>query len=252
MRAFQTAITFNGVSFSYGDRMVVENVNLAIPRGMKLGVAGEKRPGKSTLVNLLFRFYDPSGDHSNRRPRPARDLFARLAAAHGTGQPGGRALRSDGGGEYRLRQAGATAEEVEAAARAVRARIIEKLPQDLPRESASVASPCPAASGSASPSPAPLFETLPSWFLDEATAALDSQSEAEAQAAIDRLAEHRTVICGAHRLSTLASMDQVIVLSNGRLIETGRFPDLLQAGGAFATMASRQGLTDAYSSHRVV
>ena len=81
----------------------------------------------------------------------------------------------------------------------------------------------------------------PILVLDEATAALDSQSEAEVQAAIDHLAENRTVICVAHRLSTLANMDQIIVLSSGRLIEAGRFNELLQARGAFAAMAVRQG-----------
>jgi ABC-type multidrug transport system fused ATPase/permease subunit len=82
----------------------------------------------------------------------------------------------------------------------------------------------------------------PILVLDEATAALDSKAEAEVQAALDRLAEHRTVICVAHRLSTLSSMDRIIVLRDGRLIEEGSFEKLLQAGGAFAEMAARQGI----------
>ena len=81
--------------------------------------------------------------------------------------------------------------------------------------------------------------------LDEATAALDSQSEAEVQAAIEKLEQNRTVICVAHRLSTLANMDTIIVLSEGRIVEQGRFEELLQRGGMFAAMASRQGLMNA-------
>ena len=65
----------------------------------------------------------------------------------------------------------------------------------------------------------------------------------EGRAAIDRLDEHRTVICIAHRLSTLANTDHLIVLSQGRIIEQGRFADLLRAGGAFAAMARRQGIS---------
>ena len=82
----------------------------------------------------------------------------------------------------------------------------------------------------------------PILVLDEATASLDSEAEAEVQRAIDHLAENRTVISVAHRLSTLSSCDQVIVLSDGRMVEQGRFDELLANGGAFAVMARRQGM----------
>ena len=82
----------------------------------------------------------------------------------------------------------------------------------------------------------------PILVLDEATAALDSKSEAEVQAAIDRLTEQRTVICVAHRLSTLAAMDRIIVLDAGRIIESGSFDELVRAGGSFSAMAARQGI----------
>ncbi len=75
-----------------------------------------------------------------------------------------------------------------------------------------------------------------------ATAALDAQSEAEVQKAIDHLAEHRTVICVAHRLSTLRSMDRILVLSQGRIVEQGTFDQLLALQGVFTTMAARQSI----------
>jgi ABC-type multidrug transport system fused ATPase/permease subunit len=78
--------------------------------------------------------------------------------------------------------------------------------------------------------------------LDEATAALDAKSEAEVQSAIEELAANRTVICIAHRLSTLKSMDQIIVLDRGRIIEKGGYDSLLREGGGFAQMAARQGI----------
>jgi subfamily B ATP-binding cassette protein MsbA len=83
----------------------------------------------------------------------------------------------------------------------------------------------------------------PILVLDEATASLDSMAEAEVQAAIDRLAEHRTVISVAHRLSTLAAMDRIIVLAEGRIVDAGGFDELLSRGGMFANMASRQGIS---------
>ena len=83
----------------------------------------------------------------------------------------------------------------------------------------------------------------PILVLDEATAALDSKAEAEVQVAIDRLSENRTVICVAHRLSTLATCNEVLVLTQGRLVERGPYQELLKkADGAFAVMARKQGI----------
>ena len=89
------------------------------------------------------------------------------------------------------------------------------------------------------------IRNAPILVLDEATASLDSQSEAEVQTAIERLEENRTVICVAHRLSTLAAMDHIIVLTQGRIVEQGTFQELLAAGGTFAAMARRQGMVSA-------
>ena len=82
----------------------------------------------------------------------------------------------------------------------------------------------------------------PILVLDEATASLDSQAEAEVQKAIDHLAEHRTVICVAHRLSTLRSMDRILVLEKGRVVEQGGFDQLLAQRGIFTAMAARQSI----------
>ncbi|MDC0050542.1 ATP-binding cassette domain-containing protein, partial [Verrucomicrobia bacterium] len=83
----------------------------------------------------------------------------------------------------------------------------------------------------------------PILILDEATASLDSKAEAEVQGAIDRLEEGRTVVCVAHRLSTLRSMDRIIVLDAGRVVESGGFAELMERDGAFAAMARKQGIT---------
>jgi ABC-type multidrug transport system fused ATPase/permease subunit len=86
------------------------------------------------------------------------------------------------------------------------------------------------------------IRNAPLLVLDEATASLDSQAEAEVQTAVERLEENRTVICVAHRLSTLAKMDRIIVLSRGQIVEQGAFDELLRRGGIFTGMAARQGI----------
>ena len=82
----------------------------------------------------------------------------------------------------------------------------------------------------------------PILVLDEATASLDSTAELEVQTEIDRLEENRTVISIAHRLSTLANMDHIIVLSQGSVVEQGTFDELVRAKGIFASMAAKQGI----------
>ena len=87
------------------------------------------------------------------------------------------------------------------------------------------------------------MRNAPILILDEPTAALDSHAETEIQGAIDSLEHGRTVICIAHRLSTLANMDEIVVLDHGRAVEQGSFEKLLKAKGHFAKMAEQQRLT---------
>jgi len=87
------------------------------------------------------------------------------------------------------------------------------------------------------------LRNAPILILDEATAALDADSEAEVQKTIDQLEEGRTVLCIAHRLSTLANMDEIIVLESGHIAERGTFSTLLASKGLFAAMAAQQGIS---------
>jgi ABC-type multidrug transport system fused ATPase/permease subunit len=89
------------------------------------------------------------------------------------------------------------------------------------------------------------LRNAPILILDEATAALDADSETEVQKTIDQLEEGRTVLCIAHRLSTLVNMDEIIVLDSGRIVERGTFSALLAKKGLFAAMAAQQGITSA-------
>ena len=80
--------------------------------------------------------------------------------------------------------------------------------------------------------------------MDEATGNLDANAESKVQAALDRIVENRTVICVAHRLTTLAGMDKIIVLSEGQIAEQGSYQELLRLGGVFTSLARKQGLVE--------
>jgi subfamily B ATP-binding cassette protein MsbA len=139
---------------------------------------------------------------------------------------------------------GATREEIEAAARAASAHeFILQLPEGYDTRVGERGVTLSGGQRQRIAIARAFVRNAPILVLDEATAALDSRAEAEVQAAIDRLAAHRTVVCVAHRLSTLASMDRIVVLSGGRIVEEGGFEELVRRGGVFAGMAARQGIT---------
>ncbi|MEK7677898.1 MAG: ABC transporter ATP-binding protein [Verrucomicrobiota bacterium] len=242
--SFKSAITLEGVNFSYGHQLVLQEINLSIPRGFKLGVAGESGSGKSTLVNLLFRFYDPTAgaikiDGHDLREVSLRDLRQLLAMVSQEVVLFDQSVAEN----IACGKLGASREEIEAAARAAYAHdFIMQLPQGYETRVGERGVTLSGGQRQRIAIARAFARNAPVLVLDEATAALDSQSEAEVQAAIERLEENRTVICVAHRLSTLAGMDRIVVLSQGRVIEEGSFAELLRRGGYFADMARRQGI----------
>lgn len=245
LTGFRSEIRFANVSFRYTpERPVLCDFDFTIPRGMKLGLAGPSGSGKSTLVNLLFRFYDPtqgaiSIDGTNLRDVSFRDLRHHMALVSQEIVIFDQTVAEN----IALGKPEATRAEIEAAAKDAYAHeFIMQLPEGYDtrlgergvnlsqgqRQRISIARA--------------FVRNAPILVLDEATASLDSAAEAEVQRAIDHLAEHRTVISVAHRLSTLANCDHILVLAEGRIVEQGGFDELLRQGGIFADMAARQGL----------
>ena len=241
---FKKELRFDNVSFAYKEAPVLSDFSLAIPRGWRLGVAGESGSGKTTLVNLLFRFYDPTHgaviiDGLNLREASLIGLRNQMALVSQDVTIFDQTIAENIG----CGRPGATRAEIEAAAKdAFAHEFIMAQPQGydtrVGERGVSLSGGQKQRVGIARA----FVRNAPILVLDEATAALDSKAEAEVQAAIDRLSENRTVICVAHRLSTLATCNEVIVLSQGRLVERGSYQELLKAGGSFAAMAAKQGI----------
>jgi len=242
--AFNERLVFESVNFSYAAKPVLQDLSLVIPRGMKLGVAGESGSGKSTLLNLIFRFHDPTGgavkiDGKDLRDVALSDLRSQLALVSQEVVVFDQTIAEN----IACGKPQATRAEVEAAARQAFAHeFIMELPQGYDTRVGERGVTLSGGQRQRLVIARAFVRNAPILVLDEATAALDSRAEAEVQKVIDQFAAHRTVVCVAHRLSTLTSMDWIVVLSGGRIVEQGRFQELLKAGGPFAQMAQRQGI----------
>lgn len=239
-----SALVLEKVFLDYGHDHVLRGIDLRIPRGHKLGLAGPSGSGKSSLINLLPRFYDPTSgrilwDGNDLRSFSTRDLRGQIALVSQDVVLFDTSVAEN----IALGRRGASPGEIEDAARQAYAHDFIR---DLPRGyETRVGERGVMLSGGqkARISLARAFlRNAPILILDEATAALDADAEKEVQRAIDRLEEGRTVVCIAHRLSTLANMDEIVVLEGGKIVERGVFPELLGRGGLFARMASQQGL----------
>jgi ABC-type multidrug transport system fused ATPase/permease subunit len=241
---FRHGIEFQHVGFSYGDGPVLENVTFSLPHGRRLGLAGESGSGKSSLLNLLFRFYDATEgviliDGVPIQRYRLADLRAQMALV----SQDILLFNATVAQNISYGKIGCSRAEIEEAARKAHAvDFIAALPlgYDTPLGERGVR-----LSGGQRQRIAiarAFVRNSPVLVLDEATASLDSKSEAEVQGAIDELTENRTVICVAHRLSTLRSMDEILVMEHGRVVERGAFDDLLDRNGSFAAMAARQSI----------
>ena len=241
---FASKITLNNVGFGYLEKQVLSNADLEIPRGFKLGIAGESGSGKTTLVNLLFRFYDPTSgvvkiDGLDLREISVAGLRRQMALVSQDVVIFDQTVAEN----IAAGKLGATCAEVEAAARGAFAHdFIMQLPQGYDTRVGERGVTLSGGQRQRIAIARAFVRNAPILVLDEATASLDSKTEAEVQVAIDRLTENRTVICVAHRLSTLKDMDKVVVLSEGHIVEIGSFQELLEKKGVFATMAARQGI----------
>ena len=244
LRPLEKALTLEKVFLDYGHDHVLLDVDLHIPRGFKLGLAGASGSGKSSLINLIPRFYDPTRGRILWDGRDLRDFStAELRKQIALVSQDVVLFDASVAENIALGRDSATQGEIEQAARQAFAHdFITDLPRGYDTRVGERGVMLSGGQKARISLARAFLRNAPILILDEATAALDAEAEKEVQKAVDALEEGRTVICIAHRLSTLANMDEIVVLEAGRIVERGGFSTLLAKKGLFASMASQQGI----------
>lgn len=235
LAAARADIQFENIHFSYGEKPVLRDVTLTVRAGELVAFVGSSGSGKTTLANLLPRFYDPQNGvvkigGVNIRDVLTTDLRRQIAIVTQETILFHETIR----GNIAVGRPGATNEEIEAAARSANAHefIMEK-PDGY---EAIVGEKGIAISGGQRQRISiarAILKDAPILILDEATNALDAESERVVQEELEKLMIGRTTICIAHRLSTIQKADVIVVLSEGRIVETGKHAELLQRGGVY-------------------
>lgn len=238
-------IEFQNVSFSYpgDDRPVLQDISFRVPAGSVTALVGHSGSGKTTLAGLLPRFYPYSSgyillDGVDLKDYTLASLRAQIALVSQDV-----VLFNDTVAANIAYGAlnGASAEDIEKAARAAHAmEFIERLPQLLATEVGENGTLLSGGQRQRLAIARALLKDAPILILDEATSALDNESERAIQDALAEVMKHRTTLVIAHRLSTIENADQVVVLDQGRVVESGTHAQLLAHGKVYAGLYNTQ------------
>lgn len=240
--AFCDCIQFHQVSFGYREDLILRNIDLTIPRGSTTALVGLSGSGKTSLVNLIPRFYDISSGCITLDGRDIRTIELRsLRSLMGIVTQEPILFNDTVRNNIALGKPDASWSEIEDAARIANAYdFICQLEMGFDTIVGDMGSRLSGGQRQRIAIARAILKNPPILILDEATSALDTESERLVQEAITRLMQNRTSIIIAHRLSTIRHADNIVVMDRGQIVETGTHEQLLQFGGIYSRLIKLQ------------
>ncbi|WP_281639862.1 ABC transporter ATP-binding protein [Capnocytophaga sputigena] len=242
IKDFTTAITLNNVTFAYAEQPVLTNFSLEVPKGKTVALVGQSGSGKSTIANLITRFYDVNEGAILIDGVDVKDMqTASLRKLIGVVSQDSILFNDTIKNNLLIGKPDATDEELVTAAKIANAyEFIKDLPEGFDTNIGDAGSKLSGGQKQRLSIARAVLKNPPIMMLDEATSALDTESERLVQSALENMMKHRTSIVIAHRLSTIQNADLIVVMQKGRIVEQGTHTELIQKNGMYKRLVEMQ------------
>ena len=242
MKDFTTAISVKDITFAYAEQPVLTNFSLEVPKGKTVALVGQSGSGKSTIANLITRFYDVNEGAILIDGVDVKDMqTASLRKLIGVVSQDSILFNDTIKNNLLIGKPDATDEELITAAKIANAyEFINDLPEGFETNIGDAGSKLSGGQKQRLSIARAVLKNPPIMVLDEATSALDTESERLVQNALENMMKHRTSIVIAHRLSTIQNADLIVVMQKGRIIEQGTHTELIQKNGMYKRLVEMQ------------
>ena len=239
---FSTSIDFNNVSFRYDNEDVIKNLSLIIKKGETVALVGQSGSGKSTIANLISRFYDTSEgeirvDGENIKEVNLKSLRKLIGLVTQDSILFNDSIKNN----LLIGKENATDQEIIQALKIANAwEFVKELPKTIENNIGDSGNKLSGGQKQRLSIARAVLKNPPIMILDEATSALDSESENLVQIALDNVMKNKTSLVIAHRLSTIQKADNILVLDKGKIIESGKHKNLMDKGGVYTNLVRMQ------------
>ena len=239
---FQAAISLKNISFKYDNEYVLKDFSLEIPKGKTVALVGQSGSGKSTIANLIARFYDVNEGSITFDGTDIRDLkIQSLRDLIGIVSQDSILFNDTITNNLLIGKASATPMEIEEAAKVANAYdFIEALPEKFQTNIGDMGGKLSGGQKQRLSIARAVLKNTPIMILDEATSALDTESEKLVQNALEKMMMNRTSLVIAHRLSTIQKADIIVVMEKGKIIEQGNHATLMAQNGTYRKLVEMQ------------